>query len=134
MPSTYTFTTKSASSEASGSKVLSHFQNQPIDGSRISIQGIANGIQTQDATNTPVTSSKSLTSSVTTLNTPESAITITIANTGTTNALAFSEVSNLASFGVLNAGQSVTLPCANMAALYVNSTSGTTLSFWYAIV
>lgn len=135
MPSTYTFTVKSpAGGSASTTGERSHYANQPMDGARVAIQGIANGIQTTDATGTPVTSPVTLSSSGSkTLNTPESAIEVIVSNTGATNSMTVSEVSSGSSY-TLNSGQTITIPCANMSALYTASSSGTTYSFMYLIV
>ncbi len=130
MASTYTFTKKTPAKDSTGA---GHYANQPVDGARIAIQGIANGIQTTDASSTAVTSPVTLAAAGTkTLNTPESAITMTINNTGAA-AMTFSEVSTGSSI-TLNAGQSQTFDCANMGVVYTASTSGTTFSFYYEIV
>ena len=131
MPSLYTFTTKPITSETSGSKDINRFGNQPVDGGRIAIQSIANGIQTTDATpvNSPITL---VAGGSQLLNTPQSAITLTINNTGS-NPMDVSEVSSGSSY-TLNAGQTQEFDCANMAEVHTSSTSGTTYSFFYQIV
>lgn len=134
MASTYTFTVKPPASETTGSKTESHYANQPVDGSRIAIQAIGNGFQTTDATASPQSSPLTLTSSVTTVNIPESAIIITLLNSGATNNLYFSEVSGMASYGVLNSGQSQSIDVANQTTIYLKSASGTTCSFWFTII
>lgn len=133
MPSQYTFSQKPVTSETTGSKDINRYGNQPIDGSRIAIQGIANGIQTTDASATPVTSPVTLAAAGSkALTTPESAITITVNNTGAA-AMTVSEVASGSSF-TLNAGQSQEFNCANMETVYTASNSGTTYSFFYEVV
>lgn len=130
MASTYTFTKKTPAKDSTGA---GHYASQPVDGARIAIQGFANGIQTTDASSTAVTSPVTLAAAGTkTLNTPESAISLIINNTGAA-AMTVSEVSSGSSF-TLNAGQSTTLNCGNMGVVYTGSTSGTTFSFYYEIV
>lgn len=135
MPSIYTFTQKAAASGYGENKTTSHYMNQPMDAARVAIQGIGNGIQTSDASSSPVTSPVTLSSTATTLNTPESAVQITIKNSGTTNALTVSEVSaTSSSVFTLETGQSQTFDCGNMAQLFLKSTSGTTADFFYTMV
>lgn len=130
MASTYTFTKKTPAKDTTGA---GHYASQPVDGARIAIQGIANGIQTSDASSTVVDSPVTLGAAGTkTLNTPESAITLTINNTGAA-AMTVSEVSSGSSY-TLNASQSQEFNCANQGEFYTASTSGTTFSFFYQIV
>lgn len=124
----YTFT-KKATPPLSG-----RYANQPIDGARIAIQGIGNGIQTTDASGTAVTSPVTLSSTATTLNTPDDAVTVTIKNSGATNSMTISEVSGSASAYTLLTGESVTLDCGDMGKLYLVSSSGTSCDFFYTIV
>lgn len=134
MSSTYTFIQKTP--DPSGhNKGAGHYGNQPIDGARIAIQGIGNGPQTSDATGTPVTSPVTLSGTATTLNTPESAIQITLKNSGATNAMTISEVSGSSgNVYTLNHGEQVTMDIANTAQLFLKSASSTTCDFFYTIV
>lgn len=132
MPSLYTFTQKPAQSETSGSKDINGMGSQPLDGGRLAIQH-GNGFQTTDASSTAVKSPVTLSSTVTTLETPISAITLELINTGA-DALNYSEVSSMASYATLPAGDSVTLDVGNCLYTYLSSTTGTTCSFVYTIV
>ena len=133
MPSNYTFTKKTPAAGYGENKTQSHYMNQPMDAARVAIQGIGNGIQTEDATATAVTSPVTLGAAGTkTLTTPESAVQLTINNTGAA-AMTISEVSSGSSF-TLNNGQSQTFDCGNMGDVYTASTTGTTYSFFYTIV
>lgn len=135
MASTYTFTVKPPAPEGTGSKTESHYANQPVDGSRIAIQAIGNGIQTSDATGTPVKSPVTVAdSSVTTINVPESAIQITISTV--TNTLNVSEVSSsMTTYFTIPTGQVVTFDVANTSVLYLESNTGNaTVSFFFTII
>jgi len=134
MAVTYTFTQKSTSSESSGSKTTSLFGNQRVDGARISIQGLGNGIQTTDGSSTPLTSPLTLTSTATTVNIPDGAVQVILTNSGATNSMSYSEVSGMASYATLGTGQSVTLDVGLQGKLYLSSTSGTTCSFVFIVV
>jgi hypothetical protein len=135
MPTTYTFTQKTPAPEGSGGKTESHYMNQPVDGSRIAVQGIGNGPMTSDATGTPVTSPASvLTSGVTTLLTPESAVQITICPL--TNPVRVCEVStSMSTYFQIPAGVPVTIDVSNCAALYLEAITGTSVvSFFYTMI
>lgn len=127
MASTYTFTVKAPASPTSGSKTQSHFQNQAVDGSRVAIQAVGNGIQTTDATATPVVSP--VTATTKTLNVPESAIQVTLCSTA---AFTVSEVSSGSPFTV-PANTVITLGVANTSVLYLTQSSGS-ISFFFTIV
>jgi hypothetical protein len=134
MPSLYTFTQKTPPSETSGTKDTNKFGNQQVDGARISIQGLGNGFQTTDASSTALTSPLTLTSTATTVNIPQSAIQVTLHNSGATNPLSYSEVSGMASYATLTTGQSITLDIGLQGKLYLSSASGTTCDFVFTVV
>jgi len=127
MASTYTFTQKAPASATTGSKTQSHFQNQPVDGSRIAIQSVGNGIQTVDATATPVASP--VTTTTKTLTVPESAIQVTLCSTA---AFTVSEVASGSPFTV-PANTVITLGVANTNVLYLTQSSGS-ISFYFTII
>jgi len=127
MASTYTFAVKTPASPTTGSKTQSHFQNQPVDGARVSIQTIGNGFQTTDATATPVVSP--VTAATQTLIVPESAITVTLVST---SSFSVSEVSGSASKFTVPANVPITLGVANTNAIYLSGV--TSVSFYFIII
>ena len=133
MASIYTFTKKNPINDKQGS---AHYGNQPVDGARIAVQGIGNGIQTTDATSpTPVASPQSLGLTAVTLNTPESAVQLTITNYGTANDIYVSEVSAFGSYDVIAPGEDRTYDVGNQSVTYVQgSAASASASFYYTII
>ncbi len=132
MASTYTFTTKTPINDKQGS---AHYGNQPVDGARVAIQGLSNGIQTSDASSTVVNSPQLLGLTAVTLNTPESAVQLTITNYGTANDIYVSELSSFASYDVIAPGEVRTYDIGNQGITYVKgSAASASASFYYTIV
>jgi len=96
---------------------------------------VGNGIQTQDATGTPVTSPIAVSNSVaTTLVVPNSAIRFHIIPL--TNTVNVSEVSGLTTYLTAPTGTITTIECANMANIYLKANTGaaTGTTFWFDMV
>lgn len=134
MPTTYTFAKKPINQLAEG-VTLTHFNNQPNDGARVSIQGIGNGPMTTDASasiiSSPVSVGPTLAKALTT---PESAIEITLVSA---TPLQVSEASaSMSSYFQIPPNTPQTFDIANCQTLYLlqaNSTVGGA-SFFYTIV
>jgi hypothetical protein len=115
-----------------------NFSNVQRDGSHQPMFGYTgNGIQTTDATATPVTSPQSVTTStVLALNTPLNATAINI--TATAFTLFVSEVygtTSLSSYDIIPVGATKTYDLAICGVLYLLGGSGTCVtSFYYDIV
>ena len=132
MPSTYTFSQKTPRKNVGG---YSFYGNQPVDGARVAIQGIGNGIQTSDASATVINSPQTLGTTAVTLTTPDSAIELTITNYGSTNDIYVSEVSSFASYDVIAPGEQRTYDVGNQSLTYVKgSAASASGSFYYNIV
>ena len=132
MPSVYTFTQKSPRKNVGG---YSFYGNQPVDGARVAIQGISNGIQTSDASSTVVNSPQSLGTTAVTLTTPDSGIQLTITNYGSTNDIYVSEVSSFDSYDVIAPGDQRTYDVGGQSLMYVKgSAASASGSFYYTIV
>ena len=133
MASQYTFTQKNPVKDNQGS---AHYGNQPVDGARVAIQGIGNGIQTSDASSTVVNSPQAaLGLTAVTLTTPESAVRLKITNYGTANDVYVSEVSGFASYDVIAPGEDRTYDIGNQGATYIKaSAASASASFFYTIV
>lgn len=132
MPSNYTFTQKSPRKNVGG---YSFYGNQPVDGARVAIQGIGNGIQTSDDSATVVDSPQSLGTTAVTLTTPDSGIQLTITNYGSTNDIYVSEVSSFASYDVIAPGDQRTYDVGGQSLMYVKgSASSASGSFYYTMV
>jgi hypothetical protein len=96
---------------------------------------VASGIQTQDATGTPVTSPIAVpSSSVTTLNVPTNACRLHIIPL--TNSVNISEVSNLATYVTAPVGVETVIPCARQSVIYLKSNTGaaTGTTFYFDII
>src|SRR5579872_1566192 len=74
---------------------------QVADANRIAIQGLGSGFITTDITGTPVTSPVALSTSVTTLTVPISAIRVLISNLDSTNNVLVSELSGMSTYYTL---------------------------------
>jgi len=134
MPTVYSFATKTPNQLTEG-KTLSHFENQPNDGARVSIQGIGNGPMTVDASASIVSSPVIVSTTLaTTLTTPESAIEITLCPIG--HALNVSEVNNtLSSYFQVPANTPITMDIANCQFLYLQGVGAlATTAFYYTLV
>ena len=132
MASTYTFTQKNPVKDNQGS---AHYGNQPVDGARVAIQGIGNGLQTSDASSTVVNSPQLLGLTAVTLTTPESAVQLTITNYGTANDVYVSEVSSFASYDVIAPGEDRTYDIGNQGYTYIKaSAASASASFFYTVV
>ena len=132
MPSVYTFTQKSPRKNVGG---YSFYGNQPVDGARVAIQGIGNGIQTSDASSTVVNSPQTLGTTAVTLTTPDSGIQLTITNYGSTNDIYVSEVSSFTSYDVIAPGEQRTYDVGGQSLTYVKgSAASASGSFYYTIV
>lgn len=135
MPSKWTFSPKAPSTEPGQ---LDHFSGLRNDANKIALTGVlGNGIQTTDATGTPVTSPVSVTTgTVVTLNTPESAALITIIPK--TQSVLVSEISgtsSLSSYVEIPVGSSMQFALANQSTLYLLGGTGTAVtSFFYEVV
>ena len=133
MASIYTFTTKTPINDRQGS---AHYGNQPVDGARVAIQGIGNGLQTSDASLTAINSPQAtLGLTAVTLTTPESAVQLTITNYGTANDVYVSEVSSFASYDVIAPGEDRTYDIGNQGYTYIKaSAASASASFFYTVV
>lgn len=135
MPSVYTFIKKAVPQEPGP---LNNFNNIERDGSKQPLTGVlGNGIQTSDATTSPVTSPVSVTTgTVVALNSPASAASITI--TPKTQSVLVSEVSgtsSLTSYVEVPVGTTQSFDIANQGIVYLLGGTGTAvISFFYQIV
>jgi hypothetical protein len=126
--STITYTAKTTGSPQS------NFMNMRNDGQHQPML-VANGIQTQDATASPVTSPIAQSSSTaTTLVVPNSAIRFHIVPL--TNSINVSETSSVTTYLTAPTGVITTVECANMANIYLKANTGTATgsTFWFDCV
>lgn len=96
---------------------------------------VGNGIQTKDATGTPVTSPIAFPSaSITTINVPAAASRMHII--AKTNTLNVSEVSDMSSYFTAPVGIEFVVPCARMSKVYIqaNSADATGSSFYFEMI
>lgn len=108
------------------------FSNLQMDAARNALTGVlGNQIQTQDATNTPVTSPVTV-NTTQTLKVPQRAAQITIIST--TNAVQVSEDSTQTAYFTLPAATIQTFDVANQQNVYLKTASSTVVNFYFTII
>lgn len=108
---------------------------QVVDGNRITVQGLASGIITTDISASPITSPTSLTTSVTTITCPISAIRVIISNLDATNNVLISELVGMATTFALLPKTSQAFDIGRQGFIYLKSSSGTvSCSFAFELV
>lgn len=125
----YTFSTKPSPTYATTGQ-LDNYSNAVRDGSHNSLQ-IASGIQTSDATGTPVTSPVALTTSTKTINIPMNAAKMNfIADAG----VKFSELSGFGNSVTVPSNTVFTIEVGRQTTIYFQAATTANLSFWFSIV
>jgi hypothetical protein len=124
-----TFSTKPSPTYSSTGQ-LDKFGNMARDASHGSL-GSGNGLQTSDATGTPVTSPVALTTSTKTINIPVNAAKMNfIADAG----IKFSELSGFGNYVTVPANTVITVEVAIQTAIYFQAATTANLSFWFTII
>ena len=128
----YTFTKKADPVEPGQMK---NFGNLANDGSNVAMM-VAAGVQTQDATGTPVVSPQAFPATVTTINVPLNAIRFHIIPL--TNTINISEADNTVATNYFTApvGIETKFECARQGKIYLKANTGaaTGSSFWFDVV
>lgn len=110
----------------------SEFGGLRVDGNRVALTGaIANNMQSQDATGTPVNSPVTV-NTTQTLVVPQNAVAVTICSV--TNAVQVSEDSTQAAYFSLPAGTPFTFQCANQQNVYLKTSGSTVVSFQFQMI
>ena len=125
----YTFSTKPSPTYASTGE-LDNFGNFVTAGAHTAIDAGA-GIQTSDATGTPVTSPVALTTATKLINIPPNASKLNfIASSG----VSFSELSAFSNSVAVPASLLVTVEVTRQTTIYFQATTTANLSFWFTII
>jgi hypothetical protein len=126
----YTFTTKPSPTYSTTGQ-LDKFGGLAKDGDRQAVNGGGNGMQTSDATGTPVTSPVALTTATKTINVPIAASKINfIADAG----IKFSELSAFSNSVTIPSNTLVSVDVALQTAIYFQAATTANLSFWFNII
>jgi len=108
---------------------------QVVDGNRITVQGLASGIITTDISASPITSPTSLTTAVTTITCPISAIRVIISNLDATNNVLISELVGMSTYFTLLPKTSQQFDIGRQGFIYLKSSTGTvSCSFAFELV
>lgn len=108
---------------------------QAVDANRIAIQGIGSGFITTDISASPITSPTTLSTGVTTVTVPVSAISIIITNLDTTNNVLVSELVGMGATFAILPKTSVTLQLTRQGFLYLKSSASTvSCSFVFQLI
>lgn len=128
------YTRKDAPVGQNGGPTVRLTGGQVNDSNRIAVQGVANGINTNDAAPTPVTSPVVATATAdVVLTVPQSAISVTIVPA--TAAATVSEVAGSAQNAVLPVGTVTTINLAKQKYLYLRgSGASSTVSFYFSLI
>lgn len=110
----------------------SNFSGLVVDGNRIGMTGVLGSyMQSQDATDTPVTSPATV-NTTQTLKVPTNAAQCTIVST--TNAVQVSEDSTQTAYFTLPSGVPWTFDCARLSYIYLKTGSSTVVNFYFNMV
>lgn len=120
----YTFAQKSAPTSTTGDD---NFGGAVVDGNHQAIVGLGSGIQTSDASGTPLTSPQTVGTTATVLNIPANAAKVVITPAAATNV---SEIAGSTGY-TIPAGATVSIPCGRMSKLYLSTASGTSVTQFY---
>lgn len=111
-----------------------NFGGQPDDGNHVAIP-VAAGIQTSDATGSPVTSPIAFPTTQTTLTVPLNAIALNVMPL--TNTINVGEVSSsVTTYLTCPTGVVTRIPCARMGSIFIKANTGaaTGSTFWFEIL
>ena len=108
---------------------------QVVDGNRVAVQGIASGFITTDISASPNTSPLTLSTGVTTITIPVSAITVTLSNIDSTNNVLVSELVGMGTYFTLLPKTSQTFEVARQGFLYLKASASTPIvSFVFQLI
>lgn len=113
----------------------SNFGGLRVDANRVALTGtVANYMQSQDATGTPVTSPVTLGVGTTTLTVPSNAVAITVMLITATSSVQVSEDSTMTAFFQLPSSVPFTFQCANQGFVYLKGTNTNTVAFQFQTI
>lgn len=108
---------------------------QVVDGNRVAVQGIASGFITTDISGSPVTSPLTLSTGVTTITVPVSAISVTISNLDATNNVLVSELVGMGAYFGIPPKTVQTFEIARQGFIYLKASASTPVcSFVFQLI
>jgi len=108
---------------------------QVVDANRVAIQGVASGFITTDIAASPNTSPLTLSTGVTTIVVPSSAIAVTFSNLDSTNNVLVSELVGMGTYFTLLPKTAQTFEIARQGNIYVKGSAATPIvSFIFQLV